>query len=473
MTWALSLAAKSTLVLGAAAVLAWRLGRSSASTRHAVWCLAFASLVALPVLSAALPRLELPLLPVGEPEAVRPLKTGAELGDSLTSPDGGAVRPSLSGGWRFVVLVWLAGAGLALTRLGSASLFVSRAARRARPLTSPEWEALRQEAMARLRVRRRVELRGSPAVDVPYVSGYRAPIVLLPAEAEAWPEGRQRAILLHEIAHVARHDRLVQALAYLVRAFYWPHPLVWWATSCLLREAERACDDRVLQAGTPASAYARHLVEVARALTRPAGTFLTASSGASSTHLGDRVVAVLDESRNRCAPSGRALAIAGAAGLLAIAVLAATEPVAAHAADESRPGRASAEPAPRPRIVHEPVGCLVEGRFAEIEAGIEPASEVETARLYFAGAGSDEGVEYWTEMAGTGGRFVGRFPKPRAAASPIRYRIEARMADGRATSTQPYLAVVAANESRCPVGARVAPISPSTEAVVVHSSGTR
>jgi hypothetical protein len=185
------------------------------------------------------------------------------------------------------------------------------------------------------------------------------------------------------------------------------------------------------------------------------------------------VVAVLDESRNRCAPSGRALALAGAAGLLAIAVLAATEPVAAHAADESRPGRASAEPAPRPRIVHEPVGCLVEGRFAEIEAGIEPASDVETARLYFAGAGSDEGVEYWTEMAGTGGRFVGRFPKPRAAASPIRYRIEARMADGRATSTQPYLAVVAANESRCPVGARVAPISPSTEAVVVHSSGTR
>jgi bla regulator protein BlaR1 len=471
MTWTLSLAVKSTLVLGAAALVAWRLGRSSASTRHAVWCLALASLLALPVLSAALPRLGLPLLPSGEPQAVRHLKAGVDLGESLAPLDSGIARP-LSGAWRFVVLAWLAGVGVALTRLALASLLVSRVARRARPLTTPEWRAVLQEAMARLRVRRRVELRTSPAACVPSVSGYRAPIVLLPAAAEAWPAGRRRAILLHEVAHVARHDRLIQTLAYLVSAFYWPHPLVWWASSSLHREAERACDDRVLQAGTSAPEYARHLVELARAFTRPLGTLLTASSGASSTHLGDRVVAVLDESRDRRVPTGRAMALVGGASLLAIVVLAAAEPVAARAKGESRPARASAEPVPRQRIVHEPVGCLIEGRFAEVEAGIEPASDVEAARLYFAGAGSDEGVEYWVEMARAGGRFVGRLPKPRATASPVRYRIEARMADGQATSTQPYLAVVAPSESRCPAGARVAPLSSSTEAVVVHRSST-
>jgi hypothetical protein len=308
---------------------------------------------------------------------------------------------------------------------------------------------------------------------VPSVSGYRAPIVLLPAAAEAWPEERRRAILLHEVAHVARHDRLVQTLAHVIRAFYWPHPLVGWATSRLRREAERACDDRVLEAGTPAPEYARHLLQVARGLAHPPARFLTASTGAARTDLGDRVVAVLDESRNRRAPTPGAMLLVGGASLLAIALLAAAEPVAARAADESRPAEASAAPAPRERIVHEPVGCLVEGRFAEIEAGIEPASEVETARLYFAAAGSEEGVEYWIEMARSGGRFLGRLPKPRASASPVRYRIEARMADGRVTSTRACLAVVAPSASRCPVGARVAPISSSTEAVVVHSSSTR
>jgi beta-lactamase regulating signal transducer with metallopeptidase domain len=471
MTLILSLAAKSTLLLGTAAVITWRLGRSSAAVRHAVWCLALASLVALPLLSTTLPRLGLPLLPAAEPEAVLHLTTGTDSGTNLTSLDSGAARPTLSGEWwRFVLLVWLAGAGLALTRLASASLFVSRAARRAAPLAGPEWQTLLQEAIARLGVRGEVELRRTPAVRVPSVSGYRRPIILLPAEAEAWPRGRRRAILRHEIAHVARHDRLVQALGYLVRALYWPHPLVWWATSRLHREAEHACDDRVLQAGTSAPAYARHLVEVARALTPRASTFLTASSGASSTHLGHRVAAVLDESRNRSVPTGRALALAGGASLLAIAVLAAAEPVAARATDEPRPAPTSAEPE---RIAHEPVGCLIEAQFPEVEAKIEPATEVEAVRLYFAGAGSDEGVEYWIEMARSGGRFVGRLPQPRASASPVRYRIEARMANGHVTTTQPYLAVVAPEASRCPAGARVAPISSSTEPVVVHSSSAR
>jgi beta-lactamase regulating signal transducer with metallopeptidase domain len=472
MTWTLSLAVKSTLVLGAAAAAAWSLGRSSASTRHAVWCLALASLLALPVLSAALPRLALPLLPPSGAET-RVLRTGAELGEGRAWLDTGAARPSLSGGWRFAVLAWLAGAGVALGRLAAASRFVSRAARRARPLAGPEWEALLEETVATFRVRRRVELRGNPAVDVPYVCGYRAPVVLLPAAAEAWPEARRRAILLHELAHVARHDRLAQTLAYVVRALYWPHPLVWWATSCLHREAERACDDRVLQAGTSAPEYARHLLEVARGLTRPAATLLTASSAASSTHLGNRVLAVLDESRNRRVPTPRATALVGGAGLLAVAILAAAEPVPRRAADESHPAGASAEQTPRERIVHQPVGCLVEGRYAEMEAGIEPASDVEAVRLYFAGAESDERVEYWVEMTRTGDRFTGRLPKPRVAASPVRYRIEARMTAGRVTSTQAYLAVVAASVSRCPAGARVAPVSSSSEPVVVHSSSAR
>jgi len=334
MTWILSLAVKSTLVLAAAAVTAWRLGRSSASTRHGVWCLAFASLVALPLLSAALPPLGLPLLPAGEPATVRHVRAAADLGESLASLEGAAATPSISGWWSLVILVWLAGAGMALTRLASASLFVSRAARRAQPLATPEWKGLLEEAAATLKVRRRVELRWSPAIAVPNVSGYRAPVVLLPTAAEGWPEGGRRATLLHEVAHVARHDRLVQTLAYVVRALYWPHPLVWWATARLRREAEGACDDRVLQAGTSAPEYARHLVEVARALTHPAATFLTASSGASSTHLGDRVVAVLDASRNRRVPARGAMLLFGGASLLTIAILASAEPVTPRATDE-------------------------------------------------------------------------------------------------------------------------------------------
>lgn len=473
MIWTLSLAVKSTLVLGAATVLTWALGRYSASTRHAVWSLALLSLLALPVLSAALPRLGLPLLPVAVAEAVRHPGLDGGLEEGGAPPDRVAALPSGLRWWDGVALAWLVGASLGLIRLASGSRLVARVARRARPVATPGWTALLEDAVATLGVRRRVELRASPAVDVPNVSGYRSPVVLLPAAAEGWPEGRRRAILLHEIAHVARHDRLVQTLGCVVRALYWPHPLVWWAAASVRREAERACDDRVLQAGTTAPEYARHLVDVARGLARPTGRFLTASAGAERTRLGDRVVAVLDDHRDRRVPAWRAMVLMGGGTLLAIAVLAAAEPVAARAADESPRAQGSPGVAESAQIVHEPFGCLVEGRFAEIDATIEPASEVAEARLYFSSAMSDEAIEYWVTMARNGSSVVGRLPKPRASASPIRYRIEARTEAGRLASTELYTVVVAAEESGCPEGVRIAPKASSSAAVTVHSRSPR
>jgi bla regulator protein BlaR1 len=467
MIWMLSLAVKSTLVLAAAAVVALALGRSSASTRHALWSLALLSLAALPVLSAALPRLALPLLPAVVPGGARHLDTG--LGAVRAPLDVAASLSSGLSGWDWILLAWLAGAGLALIQLASGSLLVKVAARRAQPVTAPGWKALLEDAVAILGVRRPVDLRESDAVDVPNASGCRQPVVLLPAAAEGWPEGRRRAILLHEVAHVARGDGLIQTLAYIVRAFYWPHPLVWWAVSCLRREAERACDDRVLEAGTTGPDYARHLVETARGIARPGRRFLTASAGAERTRLGDRIVAVLDEHRDRRVPTRRAVTFAGGGCLLVIAVLAAADAVPARAAAESPRVQGSSETAAAERIVHEPFGCLVEDRYAEIGATIEPASDVAEARLYFTSAKSGDRIEYWVEMARTGSRFVGRLPRPRAEASPIRYRIEARTKDGRIASTGRYVLVVASSASRCPEGLRVAPVASSDEAVVVHT----
>ena len=84
---------------------------------------------------------------------------------------------------------------------------------------------------------------------------------------------------------------------------------------------------------------------------------------------------------------------------------------------------------------------------------------------YFVGATSEEPLEYWIEMTRNGSRFVGRLPKPGAAASPVHYRIEAPRTDGQVASTERYVAVVAPNESRCPEDARIAPLAPSSEAV--------
>ena len=45
---------------------------------------------------------------------------------------------------------------------------------------------------------------------MPMAFGTRRPAILIPATADTWPEDRRRAVILHELAHVARYDCLTQ-----------------------------------------------------------------------------------------------------------------------------------------------------------------------------------------------------------------------------------------------------------------------
>ena len=100
---------------------------------------------------------------------------------------------------------------------------------------------------------------------MPVTMGTLAPSIVVPADADAWDEDRRRAVLLHELAHIARQDCLTQMLAAIACAVYWVHPGVWYVARRLRIEREVACDDRVLAAGAHAPDYAGHLLELAYA----------------------------------------------------------------------------------------------------------------------------------------------------------------------------------------------------------------
>ena len=97
--------------------------------------------------------------------------------------------------------------------------------------------------------------------------GTRRPTLVLPASADAWTDDRRRAVLLHELAHVARRDCFVQRLTSLACALYWPHPGVWWAARRLRTERELACDD-LRARGRRGPARVRRPPPRSRALTR-------------------------------------------------------------------------------------------------------------------------------------------------------------------------------------------------------------
>jgi uncharacterized protein YjbI with pentapeptide repeats/beta-lactamase regulating signal transducer with metallopeptidase domain len=221
----------------------------------------------------------------------------------------------------WVFLLWLAVGAALLARATAGLAQLCRVGRRCRPVTAAPVLSLAADLARELEVRRPVRLLhglldGPPAM--PMTWGFRRPTVLLPTGFAGWPEHRQRAILLHELAHVKRGDWLVQLLAQAVCAVYWFHPLAWWAARRLRVESERACDDHVLTAGVRASDYATHLLEVVRMMKAMRVSPRAAVTLAHQPLIEERLHAILEARRSRCAlpARARAVAVAATAGLL-------------------------------------------------------------------------------------------------------------------------------------------------------------
>jgi beta-lactamase regulating signal transducer with metallopeptidase domain/Tol biopolymer transport system component len=352
----LDAALKGVIVLALAGTLCAILRRASAASRHLVWCVALAHVVAMPLLSLALPGWQLPILPaalsMGEPAPLfpssgegfttgpRPGRTqpaGAPSGKAPGStrmrtvpsipqvPAPGQVAATPIPGSIWVALVWLLGALLAIAPVLIGILSLVRIARRARLLTDGSWAALLESLVAGIKLGRRVTLRQSEEVSVPMTWGLQRPTILLPAGVEQWPEERRHLVLRHELAHIQRADCLTQVLAQVACAVYWFNPLTWLAARQLRVERERACDDRVLLAGARASDYAQHLLEIARSARGAGCASLAAVAMARPSQLEGRLLAVLDADRPRRAIGRWTAVTAVVAGLGAVLPLAAME----------------------------------------------------------------------------------------------------------------------------------------------------
>jgi beta-lactamase regulating signal transducer with metallopeptidase domain len=328
---ALLLTVKATSVLGVAAAATWLMSRrGSSAARHFVWTLAIVGLLLLPALSVLVPewpvvvrrvpatrgaaRILASTISVSEPESA-----GTPVSDdhAITPAAVPAADPREPVSWFAVaVTVYAAGAAGLLTVLALQHWRVTRATRRAALVQDPDWLRVASECAQTLGMQRLPELRRSLGQPVPMAVGTRRPSVVLPAVAETWPEDRRRAVLLHELAHVSRYDCLTQLLACVARAVYWFHPGVWWAARRLRVERELACDDRVLVAGAEGREYAGHLLEIAYSLSGRRVPALAVTM-ACSRQLEGRMMAALDDTRNRRVPragirrAGIAVAVSG------------------------------------------------------------------------------------------------------------------------------------------------------------------
>jgi len=323
LAWALVHFLWQGAAIGLVAFVVWRYARLSASAKYGIGVALLAAMLAAPVatfISLARSADAVAMTPAASPvapavrasAAVAKNANTASVRDEDAPTPGSALRPVVVA---VVLATWLAGVGVFSLRLLGGWIAVRRLARRTVRPAGPDVQALARRVAGRLALDRMVGIFESAAVAVPVMVGWVKPAVLLPAAALTGLSTVQlESLLAHELAHVRRHDYLVNLLQGVVETLLFYHPAVWWLSRQVRREREHCCDD--LAVGVcDRLVYATALADLA-SLTSPRRFALAATDGS----LLDRVRRILGQTGAQRSSTSPWLPVSFV-GLMAAAVL--------------------------------------------------------------------------------------------------------------------------------------------------------
>lgn len=267
------------------------LRRAAPKMRYLICCGAMLALALLPVITfAVLPApqrvisplpAEAPLVSTApmEASAARPVGGAGRSSDMMTTHDRAgipqnapdsivvklnALKDRLSPALPRLVLAWLAGVVVvSIWNLGG-WLTVHQLRSRTTCPAGPAAHDAAQRIARRLGLSRTVRILRSALVESPLVIGAIKPVILLPVSVlTEMPAAQLESLLAHELAHVLRHDYLVNLLQSVVETLLFYHPAVWWVSRRIRIERELCCDDLVVGLTNDRASYARALAALA------------------------------------------------------------------------------------------------------------------------------------------------------------------------------------------------------------------
>nr|MBA2302724.1 M56 family metallopeptidase [Acidobacteriota bacterium] len=277
MTLLIGLTIRSSVMLVVGLVISACFAKRSAALRHRVLATALLAAALVMPMSVALPEWTV-TLPARVTDASPTVIPALPPVFPVEAPTSAAVapQPPTSDTVSPIVVAWLAGVLVAAGPLIAGVVRVSRVAARASRVEDRRWLQILDTVAASYGLTREIAISRTDSTDLLATWGILRPQVLLPHHARDWTLDRLHVVLSHELAHIRRHDWLVQMGVETLRAILWFNPLVWMVCARLRRESEQACDDEVLGIGVGAREYASHLLELARQCRRPGSTWASA-----------------------------------------------------------------------------------------------------------------------------------------------------------------------------------------------------
>ncbi len=163
-----------------------------------------------------------------------------------------------------LVLLWILGTLLMGIRLGGSWYYLHHLGKKG--LMEPGTDLKRQfgDLCTKMGIYRPVQLFLSDRINEPITLKHIKPIILFPVGLVTQLSIEQvEVILLHELAHIRRHDYLINWMQSILELLFFYHPAVWWLSTQVREAREHCCDDLVLKAGQRGKMlYARTLTQV-------------------------------------------------------------------------------------------------------------------------------------------------------------------------------------------------------------------
>lgn len=147
-----------------------------------------------------------------------------------------------------------------------------------------------ERSMDAMKINTRVSLYLSNKVKISLAVGYLKPVILLPIGIIAHlTEEQVECILMHELAHIRRHDYLLNLFKTFMETVLFFNPFVWLVSKIIEAEREHACDDIVLKHTNKPLPYAQALLQIAMLANCENHKLALAAAGNGKSQLFNRI----------------------------------------------------------------------------------------------------------------------------------------------------------------------------------------
>jgi beta-lactamase regulating signal transducer with metallopeptidase domain len=162
----------------------------------------------------------------------------------------------------FILTAWTIGFLIFGLRFFGGLWYIRRLRHSAKPLSRP-WTSFVEHLRSTLNISRAVKLAESPYINTPMVIGYLKPMILIPVGMISGLSTEElETIFIHELAHIRRHDYLINLFQSFMEMVFFFNPFIWTLSNHLRKEREYCCDDIVITQHGSSLAYAHALARL-------------------------------------------------------------------------------------------------------------------------------------------------------------------------------------------------------------------